>query len=199
MDISTVLPVSAALLHISGFVLYNVQTKLGKSDPNPASWFLWAFFATLNALSFRAMNDTIAALQFFAGSVGCTATFLYVLVIGRFKWPTRREWVVLAVGLVSIFVWYQFTATVANMILAGILLWSFEPTLRGVWENPMKEKATAWYLWAIAFLITAVNTYTYKGGWTLSMVLPVLGFLCHVVIPPLCTEERKYRFEARQI
>lgn len=67
IDISTALPVVAALLHATGFILYNVQTKLGKSDPNPVSWFLGAFLATLNALSFSAMNDPIAALQLFTG------------------------------------------------------------------------------------------------------------------------------------
>jgi hypothetical protein len=190
-DFSTVLPVLAALLHLSGFTLYNIQAKLGKSKPNPASWFLWAFLATLNALSFSAMNDPIAALQFFAGSVGCIVTFLYVLMIGRLKWPTMREWVTLVIGLIAIFVWREFTATAANMILAGVLLWSFEPTLHGVWCDPSKEKPLAWYLWASAFAITGVNTYLFKGGWTLSMVIPIVGFVCHLAVPAICTEGRK--------
>ena len=193
-DMSVMLPVTAAIIHIVAYVLYNVQTKLGKSDPNPVSWFLWAFLATLNALSFSAMNDRIAALQFFAGSVGSTATFLYVLFIGRFRWLNTREWVVLVFGIIAIFVWRQYTATTANMILAGVLLWSFEPTIRGVWNNPLKEKSTTWWLWTMAFAITGANTYLYKGGWTLSLVISFVGILGHGVVAVLCRDSRKKSF-----
>lgn len=188
---SVVLPVTAALISFTGFITYNVQTKLGESEPNPASWFLWAFLATMNALSFSAMNDVVSALQFFAGSVGCIVTFFYVLIIGKFSWPTRNEWGMLVVGFVAILVWREYTATSANMILAGVFLWSFEPTIRGVWRNPYKEKMPAWIMWTIAFTITSVNTYLYKGGATLSMVVPVLATVCHGAVPLLCTERRK--------
>jgi hypothetical protein len=191
IPMSTVLPVTASLIHITGFILYNVQTKLGKSDPNPVSWFLWAFLATLNALSFSAMNDPVAALQFFAGSVGCVVTFFYVLFIGRFKWPTRREWLTLAVGIISILLWWNFNATAASMVIALIILYSFWPTIGGVWESPFKEKPDAWYLWTIAFFITAVNTYLYKGGFTLSLVVPLVGIVGHGVVAVLSSDSWK--------
>ena len=180
----------------SAYGLYIVQAQLGKSDPNPVSWFLWSYLATLNALSFSAMNDRVAALQFFAGSVGCLATFFYVLIIGRFKWPIVREWWMLVLGSVAIIGWQQFTATTANMILAGILIYSFEPSIRGVHEDPWREKPLAWWMWTIAFGLTGLNTFLFKGGWTLSLVMPVVGVVCHALVAILCSDGRQRRLTA---
>lgn len=190
-DLSVLLPISAALIHGTGFVLYNVQTKLGKSEPNPVSWFLWAFLATLNALSFRAMSDTVAALQFLTGSVGCLLTFLYVLAIGRFRWPKDTEWAMFIIGMLSIVVWRKSGAMVANMILVGSIIWSFVPTILGVWKDPHNEKPAAWWFWTFASAITAVFTYFFRGGWTASMVMPITLIIAHGTVPLISTENRK--------
>lgn len=100
----------------------------------------------------------------------------------------------MCLGVLAIFVWREYTATVANMMLVGILVYSFEPTVRGVWINPHKETPTAWYFWTVAYAITGVNTFLFKGGWTLSMVLPIVGCICHGIVPVLCSERRKQEY-----
>lgn len=129
--------------------------------------------------------------MFRAGSVGCIITFIYVLLIGRFKWPTKGEWALLAFGVLVIMVWRESTATTANIILAGILAYSFEPVARGVWLDPFKEKSLAWWLWTLAFSITAINIFFFNGGWTPSLVVPVVGMICHGMIAVLSSNMRK--------
>lgn len=86
-----VLGVAAALFHGSAFVLYAIRARLGHSSPKSASWALWAFLATVNALTFRTMSGDVATLQFFTGSVACVAVFVYMWAIGKLKWPEPNE------------------------------------------------------------------------------------------------------------
>ncbi|GMU74355.1 MAG: hypothetical protein AMXMBFR44_5520 [Candidatus Campbellbacteria bacterium] len=190
-DWSVLLPILAALIHGTGFVLYNVQTKLGKSEPNPVSWFLWAFLATLNALSFSAMSDPVAALQFLTGSIGCILTFLYVLFIGKLRWPKGGEWVMFTIGLGAIAAWKLSGPTFANMILVLGVVWSFVPTAVGVWRDPRRERSTAWWFWTVASALTALFIFAFKGGWTAAMVMPITLTVTHGIVPLLSTENRK--------
>lgn len=189
------LAIFAALLHGTAFLLYNIQTKLGESEPNAVSWGIWAFLATLNAFSYRNMSgDMVATLQFFTGSVGCSLTFLYVLAIGKLSWPKPKEWAVFILGLVAAGVWWRFrNATGANMIGIMAVVISFVPTYEGVWKYPFKETPRSWVIWTAAFLITTVNVIL-RGGQPIALVAPFVLCLAHGGVALLCTSQRKARF-----
>ena len=197
-ELTIALGLTAALLHGVAFILYNVQTKLGKSSPNVASWSIWAFLATLNALSYREMTgDVVATLQFFTGSVGCILTFLYVLTIGKFSWLKPREWGLFALGILATLVWWKFrSATGANMIVLVAVIISFVPTFEGVWRDPFKETPRSWILWTLAFLVATTNVVL-RDGKPIALLTPVVLLIAHGGIAVLSTQKRKERF--RQI
>jgi hypothetical protein len=185
METLHVLPVLAALANGVGFILYNQQSKAGTSTPNPVSWFIWAFLSVINLLSFRAMSDSIAALQFVVGTVGCIGTFFYVLAIGKFARPTPRELVVLIICLVAIVAGLGFgSAETSSLVVALGLFISWEPTISKVIKDPTSEEPLPWMLWTVAFGLTAINAYIYKGGWSVAMVVPVLCVVLDA-IPPI--------------
>jgi hypothetical protein len=194
-EITIVLGVTTALLHGVAYILYSQQVKLGKSNPNAASWGVWAFLAILNALSYREMSgDVVASLQFFASSVACFLTFLYALSIGKFSRLTLGEWGLSALGLSSTIVWWQFrSATGANMIVLAAVITSFIPTLKGVWLDPFKEVPRSWILWTLAYLITTVNVILREGR-PVTLITPVLLLIGHGLVAILSTQKRKERF-----
>ncbi|MFH1099153.1 MAG: hypothetical protein V1723_04545 [Candidatus Uhrbacteria bacterium] len=181
------LGVAAALLHGAGYLVYNIQTKLGKSNPNTATWGIWVFLATLNAFSYRAMSgDTVIAFQFFTGSVACVLTFLYVLAIGKFAWPKREDWEVFALSALAAIIWYVYrNATYANMIVAVTLALSMIPIFRDVWTNPRVEHPFAWWLWTAAFVVTTVNVVLRGRGQLPNLVLPIGGAVLHGAVAVL--------------
>lgn len=181
----------AAPLHALGFVLYGKQALKGESVPRVVSWGLWAFLATLNAFSFRQMSDNVTALVSLTGSAGCIMLFLYVLTIGRFTRLTVKEWAQLIAGFFAILVWMNLGATVANMLLVGIAVWSFIPTFEGVWKNPYSEKPAPWWLWTTAYLFTTIFTFIFRDGWTARMVMPITLTVLHGIVPLMVTRERK--------
>jgi hypothetical protein len=192
LEITVVLGILAAVLHGTAYVLYNMQAKLGKSSPNAASWSIWAFLATLNALSYREMSgDVIATLQFFTGSVACILTFVYVLTIGKFSWPRLKEWGLFGLGLLATLVWWKLrSATGANMIVVIAFLISFVPTFEGVLRDPSKETPRSWVLWTIAFFITITNVLL-RGGKPIVLLMPVILLVAHGSIAVLSRQKRK--------
>lgn len=195
--VSLVLGITAALLHGTAYFLYNVQTKLGQSNPNAASWSIWAFLSTLNALTFGASSgDFVATLQFYTGSVACILTFLYVLGIGKFAWPKRKDWGMFAIGLVATIVWWlSRSASAGNLIVLIAFVISFQPTLEGVWIDPINEKPLAWFLWSLALIATCTNVVILgKFG---SLLTPFVLLLLHAAVAFLSRSRRREQFAAR--
>ncbi|MEK7100782.1 MAG: hypothetical protein AAB921_01650 [Patescibacteria group bacterium] len=194
-ELTIALGLTAALFHGVAFILYNVQSKIGKSSPNAASWSIWAFLATLNALSYREMTgDVVATLQFFTGSVGCILTFLYVLAIGKFSWLKLREWGLFALGILATLVWWKFrSATGANMIVLVAVIISFIPTFEGVLRDPFKETPRSWILWTLAFLVATTNVVL-RDGKPIALLTPIVLLIAHGSIAILSTQSRKAKF-----
>lgn len=177
------LGVTAALLHGYAYWLYCRQAKIGISRPKSASWSVWAFLATLNALSFTGMNgDLVIGLQFFMGSIACIITFTYMLFLGRLAWPRGRERLYFTLGLLASVTWWMFEdsagAIMANMIVLAAFLISFKPTFSAVRRDPFVETARPWVLWTIAFGITIANIVL-RHGERVTFIMPAVLLLAH--------------------
>lgn len=191
------LGITAAVLHGIAYYLYARQTKLGQSEPNSATWSIWAFLAIANALTYRAMSGDLAGtLQFYVGSVGCLSTFIFTLVIGKFSWPKHwEEWATLAFVFLGCAIWYYFgNAGNASRIVLLAFAISFIPTLDGVIRNPFVETPRSWLIWTIAYVITTVNV-TLKPDWQWASILTPAAFLvAHALVAVLSNEGRKTEF-----
>ena len=194
-ELTIALGVSAALLHGVAYLLYAVQTKVGRSSPKSASWGVWLFVTIINALTFNVMSaNWVVALQFFAGSLGCTGLFFYMLATKKLKWPTVGEWGIVGIGVAATMVWVIFrNAAYANLIIFFALAIPFKPMYEELWRDPSKETPRSWVLWTLAFLITTINVVVNWKGQPLSLVVPIGGALLHGKIAILSTQSRKAR------
>ena len=194
MKLTLILAVLAALLHGYAYVLYSVRAQAGTSEPNAATWFLWAFLAILNATSYHQMSDWVAALQMYTGSIACAMTFFYVWWIGKFERPTQEEWNYIAVGIIAGLVWWYFrNAAIANMIVLGAFAVSFVPLFKAVRLNPKVETVQPWVIWTTAYLITSVNNGWLKHVAPVALITPLLMVAAHGSIAILASrgERRK--------
>lgn len=180
-----VLPLTAAAMHATGFVKYNLSTKDGASKPSFVSWFIWAILATMNAATFMSITSFVVGIQTFVGSLGCIGTFLYALWSGKFESPSRGETSILIVNLVAIAVWKYDSALNANLVLMVAILISFWPTFIEMWKHPEKEPALPWILWGSAYGLTTTSTFI-LGGVSLKLAMPILGTVAHLAVPLIC-------------
>jgi len=179
------LSVLAAVFSGIAYIIYLFQVSGGGSVPNPASWTIWAFLATLNAVTFwKGSRDRMATAQFFTGSAGCFAVWAFALGMGKFTQLDVMAWAVLILCVVACLVWWiTRNAVYANLVIGGTLFVSFIPTIVGVWQNGKVEQTFVWYLWTAAFGITSVNVFRRadrtKSNWWFLMVVPIIGIVCH--------------------
>jgi len=198
IEITLLIGYAIAILHGIAYVMYNIQAKLEESSPNPASWFVWAYLAVLNALSYREMsNDWVTTLQFYTGSVMCILTVLYVLAIGKFAWPEWQQWGQLVIGLFALVWWQKHDAGQANMIVLCAFLLSSWFTVKGVYDDPAKETPTAWVIWTLAFVLSILNLWL-RSGKALAYVTPLALLVIHGSVAYLSRAARKKQFGLKE-
>jgi len=191
-DYTPVLGISAALLHGIAYVLYNIQTRLGQSKPNPASWSVWTVLAIINAFSFRELSgDLVSTLQSFIGSAACIFTFAYSLFRGKFSRLGGKELFILAMSLLAVLVWWIFQSAVyANVIVLLSILISFKPTFDGVFKDPFKETPRSWWMWALAYGLTTLSVLI-RHKPLLALLMPAALMIAHGSIAVLSSQRRK--------
>ena len=184
MNLSLSLSIVSGLLHILAFVIYNKQVLQGTSEPNRATWILWAFITTLNVSSYNIMSgDWVKCLLPLAGSVACILTFL--LSLFRKKLSVMDVWgyIALSIGVISVLVWWHSrSATYANLILQFSFIVSFVPTYLGVWKDPTKEKAAPWYIWGFAYVLTTIVVILRWENQYQDLAYPICGLIFHVMV-----------------
>jgi len=176
------LGITAGLLHIIAFVIYNRQMLEGTSKPNSATWTLWVFLTVLNATSYSDMSgDWVKNFLPIVSSAAVFVTFLVALFLGKFSKLDSYDLAALVVGCVSGFAWWYYqSAAYANLILQLSILISFIPTYKGVWRDSKKEKSLPWFIWTSAYVLSLIVIYMrWEGQWE-ELAYPVNCFFLHV-------------------
>lgn len=181
------LPLGSAAVHGLAYVIYLVQVSRGGSVPNPSSWTVWAFMATLNALTFwQGTKNRLATAQFFTGAVWCLVVWAYALMAGRFAALNVVAWVVLAMCLAASLYWFvKRNAVNANLVVVAATALSFIPTYGDVLRNRHCEQPLPWCLWTLAFAMTAANVVISsdrRRRWWLMTLAPVSYAVLHGVV-----------------
>jgi len=166
-----ILPWVAAFIHLVAFGLYIKRTLGGRNKPVATSWGIRAFRATLIAVTFRDMTDTLSALQFIVGSVGCIVVFSVLVFLGELKKMDGRQWTVLVIGIFAIVMWKLTTAEVANTILIASVIWTFGPTITSARKEPTSEWWIPWAMWTMSTMLTFSYIFFATGN-TFALVMP---------------------------
>lgn len=191
MNLPLTLGLTAAVLHGAANLLYARQTRDGTSQPNIASWAVWAFLAILNALSYWAMCGSILlAAQYLTGAVACLIVFSYALCTGKLSKPGWVEVTVLVLGTAAVLIWWiNWSAADADWLVFLAFLISFVPTYVGVIRDPHKEAPLAWLVWTAACALTVANVIEQGKGGTQAIVVPAEMLVLHVGVA--CLAQRK--------
>jgi hypothetical protein len=184
MQTDIILAVLSNLIHITAFIIYNKDLLKGESNPNRASWGIWAFITILNFTSYGSMSgDWIKSLLPTISAILCIGTFFLTLFKGgKFVF---NKWDVTALSL-SIFaslVWISLqSATYANLILQIAVTIGFIPTVKSVVSKPENEKPLPWFLWSSAFIFAILLVILRWNNQWQDLVYPINALLWHFAV-----------------
>lgn len=154
------------------------QTLIGRTRPNPTSWFIWTFNDTLIlacSWSLGAWNSLWVPLVY-----SVFGWFIFAVAVRKDKrLPTPLEWVCV-VG--SVLGWGAYLSTHAFWsIIVGSMVNSLAaiPTMRNAFQEPQRENLGAWMLISTSLLCMCLSIERFEVSlW----IFPASSFLNCVVI-----------------
>lgn len=133
------LAIIAALLAIAGNVPYLIDVWRGKVQPHAYSWFVWSIVSGVVFFGQVAKGAGVGAIPTAAAEIFTLIIFLLSLRYG-FKERTRSEMTFLSIALLGLIPWILTKdPTLSVVIMVGIDIVAFIPTLRKTWRHPDSE------------------------------------------------------------
>lgn len=203
-----ILGIIAGILQIFGYLIYIFHEDI---DPNPVTWFMFAYgTAILTLLEW----DTDATVPELILPAVCA---LFAIVVSLKCWRAARikdpskwwpeDWwpndkydrasfvldIFITIGYVSVWLFIFF----GNLSLQGkeiyVLLFlflsnistfpAFYPILRTTYYSHYYEAASPWFIWAFAYLLLAVITFvTHDSWWHPLMFYPISNAVLHALV-----------------
>lgn len=188
----------AGMLHVLAFGIYNKKMFEGRSQPNTATWSLWAVLTALNMASYYvASGDWVMSLLPSLSSVACILTFCFAVWKRKLKGIDVWDCMALVIGLISALVWWLYqSAAYASLVMQAAIFVSFIPTYRDVWKDAKKETPLPWCIWSIAYVVGIVVVMIRWKGRVIDLVYPVNCLFLHAGIASISAESIRVRAHA---
>jgi len=191
---------AAGLLQVLGYAIYIRKSVRRELEPNPATWFMFAYgTALLTVLEL----DLDAGLALLILPAICAALSMYVAyqcwVRGTFKWPVERADqaafaadIILTVAYLAAWELARYgsiteesrhIATTAFLLCSNATTFTaFSPLLRDAYRNPDREHSPSWIVWALAYATLGLATALSAGWLTVLMVYPLTNAILHALV-----------------
>lgn len=160
MNISYFFGLIAGLTALIAYGLYFKQTLKGQSTPNPSTWVIWLLVGIINAFTYFSVtgNNLWQSFVVIAVTFSVSVIFVYSLFKKKFSRISKTE-IVMFILAIAIGVFWQITSNdrVANLLLQGIYVISYIPTILGIIKCTGKEYYAAWTVAFIAYLFSTIS------------------------------------------
>lgn len=190
--ISWRISVSASVMSLLAFFLYNSKIVSGNSQPNLGSWLVWSFVTILNFTSYRSMTGSWSkSLLPTVNSLACILTSCILIAKGyRLVFLGIIDQWCLGLGLIASLCWWvlkrkNYAEMIVQIILEIALTIGAIPTLVSVWHVSTHEPWFPWCLWAISY---AIQIYVVSMSWRgklIDFLYPVNMLFFHGLISVL--------------
>jgi hypothetical protein len=191
MDVSYTFGLLAGIIALIAYGLYFKQTLGGKSTPNPATWAIWLLVGIINTITYFSVtgNNIWQSLIVIAVTFSVSIVFVYSLFRGKFSKISSME-IAIFILAVAIGIFWQITANdrISNLLLQGIYVISYIPTIFGIIRGTGKEHYVAWAAAFVAYLFSTASVgFDPSVDW-IAFVHPIVngllgnGFIVALVI-----------------
>jgi len=146
LDIKTVIGIIAGVVAFSAYIIYIVSIFRGKSKPNRATWWIWAFMGLVLALSYRFSGADNTVWVPYVEFLGPFMIALLSIKYGEGGLNNKTDLFCLAGAVTSIILWIIFDNPVLALV-TNLAVDSFAiiPTIKKAYLRPEGEDFWAWF------------------------------------------------------
>lgn len=143
----------AAILTCVGYLPYLIDTLLGKTAPQRASWLIWSVLSLI-VLATQIAEGAKGALAFVTlQSAGTVLIFGLSVFVGRERYLNPRDYMALGAAAIGLGLWYAVgESAYALAIVVGISFSGGILTIRKAFQRPASETLATWILFFLSAL-----------------------------------------------
>ena len=134
-----IIAIIATVVAIAGNIPYLLDVMRKKIQPHPYTWLVWTVVSGITLFGQIAKGAGVGALPTAAAEIFTVIIFIFSLRYG-FKNIIKTDTYFLIAALLGIIPWIiTKDPTISVIIVVGIDLIAFIPTLRKTWQHPKSE------------------------------------------------------------
>lgn len=162
MDIKLFLSVIATVIAVISYVPYIRDIWKGKTKPHAFSWLVWAIITYIAGFAQLAGGGGIGSLVAFSTATISLGIAVYSYWKGTIN-ITASDWVSLGVALLAIPLWLVTDSPLLAVILVvGIDIAAFWPTIRKSYHQPHSENISTYALSTVKHCLTVAAQQQYN-------------------------------------
>ena len=154
MILSNIFGVLAGITALIAYGFYFKQAVRGQSTPNPSTWLIWFIAGIINTFTYFSVVDGNVWQSLFVIAVTFSVfiILIYALSKGKFAKIRSLEIIIFLLAL-GIGIFWQITANdrISNLLLQGIYVISYIPTVIGLVRRTAKEHYASWLTVVISY------------------------------------------------
>ncbi len=185
----------AIVLTFIGFVPYINSILANKTKPHAFSWIIWGT-STFTIFIAQIYNNGGAG----SWSIGISGVITIAIAILAYykKYDdsiTKTDWIFLLIALSAIPCWYATSnALYAVIILAGVDIMGYLPTLRKAYDKPHEEQISLFIIMSVRniFSIIALSQYSVTN-----LLFQVSTIIANLLVIAILLFKRKLERETR--
>lgn len=156
------LAVIASVIAIFGNIPYLKDVISKRIQPHPYTWLVWSIVSGIAFFGQVAKGAGIGALPTASAEIFTVIIFFFSLRYG-FKHIIKTDTYFLIIALLSLIPWILTNdPTLSVIIVVGIDLIAFIPTLRKTWKTPVSETQTLYSMNVLRHILTIFSLQTYN-------------------------------------
>ncbi|MCX6751555.1 MAG: hypothetical protein NT161_02185 [Candidatus Nomurabacteria bacterium] len=179
-DIKAILGMIAGVIAFLAYVVYVVSIFRGKTKPNRATWWIWAFMGLVVGLSYYASGAENTIWVPFVEFIGPFSIALLSIKYGEGGLENKTDLICLFGAVVSIILWIIFDNPVIALV-TNLAVDSFAiiPTIKKSYLRPEGEDFWAWFGTGMADTLNmfAVERFTFA-----ILVYPIYMLVSDLII-----------------
>lgn len=195
MSAITILAILSGLLQATGYLFYIRKSLTHEVDPNPATWFMFAYgTAVLAVLEWKnGATPVILILPIVCATLSIYLAFK-IWQGGNLKRPDNTDLIAVVVDvlltIINVGVWIAHRNGWVSESVQDSLLWvsliasnlgtftSFAPLVRNTWIDSTKEHWLPWTIWSSAYATLSLVTWLEQSSWVF-LIYPVSNMFVH--------------------
>jgi hypothetical protein len=183
MTIYSFLAIAAAIIYLFGFGLYVLSILQGKTQPNKASWTIWALVGGILAFTYYETGDIHTIWLPFSLFIGPTIVMLLSFKYGYAKWFLLDK-ICLVLAMITIIPWIFLDKPELTLVL-NVLIDALGaiPTIAKCAVHPETEDRN---IWAVFFISSALQLIAIQI-WNIAAIYPLYLFVVNLLMVALLT------------